>query len=483
MEPLAQEDEEQEHLRRSRALHDLASNSSSSANVPSLPTGDSTMLTRNPRDRVSHKRLLGSLLLVMLVVFAGVLAYLRFAGQPAGSTQPKIPATLTIAVQAGTVSCPSALAWSPNGARLAVLAQRGGCGASSPDTLLIYDTVHGTQLATIDLSDVLAQARAAIINPTLSWSPDEKLLAAPVLLPGSNPSSPGLSGLLLIPVQGGTPHIFPSSSVQPGSAATWNTQTGASAASLPLPLAPAISYRWTTDGQIAPEQLFPPADSSGFTGSPVAQPGSATFPLWQSGAIISIYPTLTTPRVGVLPAYYFVVEGSIWSPQEQQARYVAPYVTLGPWPLRGTPDSLKQMAPKDCSKLGWLPLCGAALLPMPDRAFAQIAQRITGLSSEDLTTLAQGNLLVPLAWNPNGKLLATMLPGDAFSPAHDTVKVSLLSTATGQVVRIISAPTHSSGPLNPLPPPFSWSPSGQQLAFMDSSASQITIWGGASLPR
>jgi hypothetical protein len=431
--------------------------------------------------RIPRKKALGGLLLVGLVVVASVLTYLRFAMRPTAVTRPSIPTSLTIDVQEGAVSCPSALAWSPDGTRLAVLAQRGGCDAGAPDTILVYDAISGAHRATLDLSGALTQAQANIFLPTpaLSWSPDGTWIAAPVGLPGTTSA-----GLLLIPVNGGAPQVLrPAATTPSGGVAIWNIQSGQPTGSLAQPLAPAVSYRWTADGQITIGQPFPPAGSTNFTGSPVTQPGSATFPLWQSGAIISIYPTPPTPRKGVLPAYYFVAQGGFWSPQEGQARYMIPSLTLGPWPLPGTPDTLRQVTPAGCSGFGWLPPCGAAVLPMPDRAFAQVAQRVTSLSSSDLTTLVQGNLLVPLAWRPDGKVLSVMLPGDSFSPAHDTVKVSLLSTTTGQTVGSVTLQTHTSALLNPLPPPLFWSPSGLQLAFMDSTASRVTIWGGTSLPH
>lgn len=74
-----------------------------------------------------------------------------------------------------------------------------------------------------------------------------------------------------------------------------------------------------------------------------------------------------------------------------------------------------------------------------------------------------------------------MLPGDNFSETGAPVRISILDTATGEVVQSFQVLTRSEQGLFPAYTDLFWSPTGRQLAFMDTYTSSVTIWGGASL--
>jgi hypothetical protein len=78
------------------------------------------------------------------------------------------------------------------------------------------------------------------------------------------------------------------------------------------------------------------------------------------------------------------------------------------------------------------------------------------------------------------------LPRDGFAEQNSTVstvKVTLLSTQTGQPLATLTAYRRfTNGYATTTGVPYTaWSPNGQQLAFADYFSSRITIWGGATL--
>ncbi len=86
--------------------------------------------------------------------------------------------------------------------------------------------------------------------------------------------------------------------------------------------------------------------------------------------------------------------------------------------------------------------------------------------------------ILQVAWSPHGSLIATVLPTDQFETADDTPRtkeiIRLLATATGaqsgqRIYQCADAGTCHTGSLT-------WSPTGNQLAFIDSGNGFITLW-------
>jgi hypothetical protein len=163
-------------------------------------------------------------------------------------------------------------------------------------------------------------------------------------------------------------------------------------------------------------------------------------------------------------------------------------------PLPGaTPSGLRQL---DADQAGsgqcryWTGrTCAQSVaLPYPDAALRVVATRVrTGTTVHpnpiDPTQAYNEYPEASFAWRPGGQQLAAILPGDGFG--HTTVRVTLLSTASGSVAGTLSAnaPVNDIGGETEGVPPIAWSPSGQQLAIMDYGSGLVTIWGAQALPR
>jgi hypothetical protein len=469
------------HEVRQNALRELAR--SQAARQPL--SGDAYRQGTGYIDRSPFRRwrlTLAGILLLCLVI--GGFAVYRMRSPSAPTLGAARILTLDLAATGGF--CPSAMAWSPDGARLAVLVQRKNCVVSAgavpiitiaPDVVLIYDARNGKLLASLDPFQAIS-ATQATLAPLLSWSPDGSLLALPITVfshtaSGSMAYQPSVE---LLPVAGGKGRLLSSTptTADDAPAVIWNVETGTVAQTLNLPLPVAASYRWANDGHIMPvkAQATP---SATFSGSPVQQVGSQTFSFWQPGAIVRIR---AHTDQGALDMDVYTASAILWSPD---GRYVAPYLALGAVPLTAEDaEKLYGVAPHVCSTVGVAP-CAATQPDYPDRAFQHIAQ-------QGVPATIQGNNSIPLAWRPDGKVLATVLPctgcQSGFDAANGRVRLSLLDTSTGATSKTLDAATpHSTDIAWPLYADLLWSPTGHQLAFEDTMSSQITIWGAGELPK
>jgi Tol biopolymer transport system component len=113
--------------------------------------------------------------------------------------------------------------------------------------------------------------------------------------------------------------------------------------------------------------------------------------------------------------------------------------------------------------------------PYPDAALKQVVSEVT--ASTDFHTDPR----FPVAWRPDGKLLATILPGDTFNQDTQKVRISLLRTDTGEVAKTFTVTSSSSATAQGAEAILAWSPTGKQLAFMDTFSGTVTLWSSANL--
>ncbi|MGH2518111.1 MAG: hypothetical protein ACRDHP_20905, partial [Ktedonobacterales bacterium] len=425
--------------RRVDILGELARQSTQSASVetasrPSQSRQRDALLGAPTRGR--RRRLFLTIGLILIVVVGGLGAYFSLArpGLLTSILHP-VPAQLTLDLSTAHFSCPSAVAWSPDGSEIAVLAQRGSCGnggrfPSDGAVVLIYDASSGKLATTLDPTSVLQAASASLSVPDLtgmSWSPDGTMLALPAVAFVSSPSSTapvGEPAAVLLTVKSDQIRLLrAAASLASPTAFIWDVHSGTLASQIPYPLPLALQYRWTSDGHIVADQALPTgANSAKLTGSPVTTPGSATFSVWQPGAIHAI-PVDSTGHPLLVDVY--AAPFSAWSPD---GRYVVPILTVGAAPMVDAPyTALSKFTPAACAPKG-LPSCVVGgTLPNPDSAFAQVAVRFAKSDRSN-------DAFAPVAWSLDGKRLATMLPGDNFSLAGNPLRISVLDTSSGAVL-------------------------------------------------
>jgi len=425
-----------------------------------------------------------AVVLLVLVLVGGGVGY-ALTRQAAAPTTTPVPPVVSLSLTSFGASCPVAAAWSPDGSRVAVLARQGTVGCDAPGTqapvVLVYDAGRGRLVTRIDPAPALARAHAALnlIGTPLSWSPDGALLALPAyVLTADAPGAPTRPALLLMPLAGDV-HVLQGQIPGTATPVVWDVRGGTVANVLSAPLAPALRYRWIGDGRIIPDQPLPSAtDSAAFSGSPTSGTAGATFSLWQAGAIVPIFPPTTTPlpsdATGSSAVDYYGAQAAIWSPD---GRYMIPALALaGPFPA--APGTLERLitTPDRCTGHG-LPPCMSTPLPYPDRALAEVVGKLAA------ATGTARDVAVPIAWSADGRLLATGLPQDGLYGRAGRLGITLLNTATGEIVQRFSVDYSGGSVLPQLSPVLAWSPKAPRLAFIDAVSGRITIWSGIATPR
>src|SRR6185437_7952292 len=99
------------------------------------------------RHTVSSRRLMVMAVgLVVALIVGGVIARNAFITDSANHLLHSTPATVRLDLNALGYTCPAAMTWSPDGSKLAVLAQRGSITSGqetdpcASDTILVFDT-------------------------------------------------------------------------------------------------------------------------------------------------------------------------------------------------------------------------------------------------------------------------------------------------------------------------------------------------------
>lgn len=480
--------------RREQAIRALAvaAHSAEPGHRQASHAGESLTSVRQP-SRSSRRRSLAMFagVIAIMVIVVGVIARNMFVGGAASNTLHSAPASVRLDLTALGYSCPSAMAWSPDGSKLAVLAQKGAITpdqALAPcigDTLLVFDTQHGALLEHMDIAAPLKVANASLTNvhDTPSWSPDGTLLALACVVATQISAHPVDAGVLIVPTSGAHAYII-HGSVNPSQqeatdswniTAVWDVRTRSLASTVTLPLTPAQDYSIDGSGRlVAARPLSAQAAADNLSGSPSGSPSRQTpgaHPLWLSGALIDVTSANSHATSNRPSLVFYSAALGMWS---SDGRYVDPQVILGSVGFPDDAQALKAFDPQSCVTSGLAP-CVATAVPYPDRALMVVKNKLLEQSN-----VQSYQASAPIAWRPNGAVLAAVFPVDGFTRSNDTIRVTLLSTSDGHTLKTLSVPTSSSfdtGEFDDL----SWSPSGNQLAFRDAYSARITLWGGSSL--
>jgi hypothetical protein len=300
---------------------------------------------------------------------------------------------------------------------------------------------------------------------TLRWSPDGTQLALSFGVYPNNPASAGPvvnNGLVLVNADGSHERVFIDRRTGPQAPYTvWDLESGTpvtvSANAVPddapySTIVPARSYSWGVGGTLVPGAPFSQTTSlpAGLVGTPI---GAAQFGPWQPGTV----QVIQEPLSGQRPIQYLCLYDTTFAAWSPDGRYVAEGLQVQR--LLAPPAALP----------GWtdtaLPAqtISAASLPARDAAVSQALAAMTSASGEF------GNP-VPLAWRPDGKVLAVLTAHNGFV---------LRATDTGRVVRSVPVMQQPVG--QPLLPGYPgtwdvplWSPDGKWLllptaALVDTS--------------
>ena len=459
--------------------------------------------------------------LVMVVILAVVAAFtlpnlLRKAS-------PKAQASvLTITPYADDLACPVDVAWSPNGRLLAVLGFHLSCPNMSstraspgqvniydattgklvqqfqPDTLILHG--HGVTLSTATQTAADGSTFVPFIGYTaLVWSPDGQRLALPFValqspytLPatdfGAQTGSPAQAttvGVLLIDVAGRQARVLAAPYRLPAvaggaygayrSSVEWDLTSGALASSN-LTLPAALGYQWGAQGSLLPLGTLtttgaPTQPALAPVGNPI---GGKTFTIWQPGladqGFLPIPPNATQPATpqAAVGVYFWATRFPIWSPD---GRYLIAPANYGGRVL-------------------------GAIAPVPTIVTEAGQTQTVVLPTRDaaLQNLIQPDVFAPVAWSPDGRVMASV--GYAFNNAGAITveKVNLTDAATGSLLKSLTLHTTSTftpatgadglGPTSDFRVFLRWSADGARLAVMDANRDGvITIWGAGAVPR
>jgi WD40 repeat protein len=390
------------------------------------------------------------------------------------------------------LGCVNDAAWSPDGARIAVLAHPGRpCSSSAyaAASVLIYDGQSGALEARVDLARAVLPALQAlpasapmpqsaqsardgplITFPSVTWSPDGQRLALPFLTVFAQPQAAAsfAQGLLMLARDGTHPRTLLHPGV-PGQmlAAEWDLASGKAVASstvpdfsLPDPAGPIVSFHWEAGGILKPDASSPSGRASG-AAAPVGSPeGGRSFTIWQPGVLSPLSSEVADVRPNQQQQpYAWSALVAAWSPD---GRYLVPALHL-----YGPLQSIEE-APGETS----FNASGAMLRPVPvrDAALKQL------LSWTATPTTSGWNV----AWRPDGRVLASFGPRDLLGRSVELYdcasgrKLASLEPIQGVVTILDNVADYGK---------LLWSPDGSHLLHYTPWTGSVTIWGPDQLPR
>lgn len=440
--------------------------------------------TRQPR---RSRWLLPIALGLIALVVGGSITGSLIASKRWTREQSTTPSLHAIDLSSASLYCPQAPVWAPDGRYLAVVGSDVNCmrsnAATTPQPLIgIFDVSTGKLQRLITIKDVLAQHRLVGAVSAIAWSPDSKTLALfGVVLPTSiiGVNHPALILYSMNNAGNNPPQAIiaplrtqPSPGV-PERLEVWNLRTMAAQPAIDDALPPALTYRWTADGQIVPSQSFP-SDAARMTGR-IASSGAFTF--WQAGELVPM--ALQAGRYDASSsqepaAVFFTSQPVLWSPDSQ---YVVFGIGIGGPVVYSAPPTPGLSCPDPG---GSKPApCLPQALPLPDRALAAIIKAVE--KGETLTPTDGSTTLVnwpevPVAWSPNGKYLLTILPGSEEHDGAIKTTVTVFDTKTGNALKQFQQRIGTSGaPCGNTVYP-AWSPTGVQIALSQCSTDSIILW-------
>ncbi|HEX6123711.1 MAG TPA: hypothetical protein VFY89_11150 [Ktedonobacterales bacterium] len=434
-----------------------------------------------PATRKRRRVLLNALAVVALVaVLAGVGTVSGLAPWARRATTQS-PKPLTIRLALNHVLCPSQVAWSPDGTRIAVLAQTGAAGCNNqvaPNTrnVVALFGLDGQLIRLLDV-DVLILGKSLPTVPTvsptagptgtpveditlrfftLSWSPDGREIAVEYALqrPELPPGASGYfeQGVALLKSDGSSGRLLRPPAT--GFADVWNTQTGQGTQQNTSNPPQALAFAWTADGQLVP-QAAPDASKLGPVGNPI---GGQSFSAWQPGSIAE------GTKTGELD---FSALTAVWSPD---GRLLAPYFAI----------------------VYFLSESGPSLQPNP-QGIATVTYRDAAMRAAVVSLKAARDLTVPvlpLAWRPDGQRLAALVPDQTLIEAREhgiapniAEHVAIYDCASGRQLGTLSTAKLVTEPVAiDYTRSIRWSPDGRHVLLLDTAYSVLTVWGPGGLP-
>ncbi len=264
----------------------------------SIPTGR----PRRPQRRGKSLLVVLSVVVVIAGGIGGIGVYQGHWTAPPRkiATRPVTPAPIQplLSIDASiSESCPTGIAWSPDGLKIAVAAdgEQTQCDTSDPgrtQDVTLYDARTGAQLKRINIFLTLQQLKVnagGAYAEQPSWSPDGSMIIVPFILLDTTGQH---SGLLVISVGRDAPRVLIDTADTQPMLAVWNLKTGKMVAAQTKALPQALTYSWSADGSIQPGEPAPTrsvtASVTAYTGSPVEQARGASFSRWRSGWIAPV---------------------------------------------------------------------------------------------------------------------------------------------------------------------------------------------------
>ncbi|HEU5440767.1 MAG TPA: hypothetical protein VFU88_15890 [Ktedonobacterales bacterium] len=419
----------------------------------------------------------GTLVLAIVVIAVFILT------RPGGASTGQQAATATTTGRSGplvirpavdALGCPTAAAWSGDGAQLAVL------GATTCDEqfghgmLNVYNFPAGKLIARFQLDSAVAQAINSSDIQTLSISYTHVLWLGPAIYATflvNNPSATTddakvpFVGLLRANPSDTTAFAFVRPNGEgPNVYTRWNPVTGqatmtrdaivGSNGNVFATLPPSLAYGWQAGG--TPDPLnplaagrHPPTDPGGPIGDPS---NNARLTIWQPGFVVHDTGRDASSGVYIFSTDFAAVSGG--QPFLFDAVHLQGVLVPSGHPA---PDR-KSLAALDLASAPWLPVRDAALQAVID---------------------AQPTLVV-VAWRPDGAVLAVHagIPFDQ-NATPTTSDITFYDTSTGHVLGTLRPPGGASHTVNPL----LWAPDGRALLLVDKEAGSIVIWTQSQLPH
>jgi hypothetical protein len=492
-------DIQQERERRQRALSELAqhagtppaTNDARSGVPRPLEAGDRQRATTSSRRRTRWFMVAGALLALALV--ASLLL-------PRFLTPPRRPPSTVVPIDSGAalLACTQDAAWSPTGTDVALLGYHTACPnmvSSQPyvsGQVNIYSAKTGKLVTSFSLDPLILRTYHATLGqpiPTVNgelfasyihyqsvlWSPTGKQLAFSFVvlqhdfdfpLPNAPPSNPAPSqrahaGVLVTNLTGTTSQVLVAPYTLPGvgqaPSMEWDLQTGA-LLSPALRLPPSLSYAWGENGGLLPLQpLNTQAAPAATPPTPIGNPaGGTTFTIWQPGLATQGYYLPPAPSATTAVPATYVAGLNLW------------YSNFGVW----SPDGRYLMTPAYYG--GRLALARQLSPSAHDLAAAGQGQApIFAPHDQVLQTYAEASIYVPVAWRPDGKVIATVSFHSTNGGNTITVLVTLHNSVSGTVLSSFTVQT-AGGAAGVV---LRWSPDGSHLLFLDRNLDGLgTIW-------
>jgi hypothetical protein len=313
-------------------------------------------------------------------------------------------------------------------------------------------------------------------------------------MPAGGPTTPLIPPLLVLPVDGRTPRILQGQPTAwsvntPISYMVWDLKVEKMAHAVTSDLAPTLTYRWTSDGQIVPDQPLPtPTAGADFSGGSTATAGASTFSRWQPGILTPRQPYTADggwDQQARPTAETFTSASTLWSPDGRYLVFGLTFRTLlAAVPGRPAPT----LDLRYCAGSGSFQPQYCAMRPVapPDAGFAALQRDADSGGEESLPDGQRYRFYwpYPVAWRPDGKYIATLLTATDYQSSRTQNVIGLVRCDSGSTQATLTAP-HPFGNSEFSAegvPSLAWSPSGQQLAFTDYGAARVTIWGEEKLP-